>query len=488
MPVAISRFSLFSFNSKVRILHLTWLAFFLSFLVWFNHAPLLAAIRESLALNEQQVKTLLILNVALTIPARILIGMLVDKFGPRITYSVLLAIGGGLCFLFALADSYQTLALVRFLLGFIGAGFVIGTRMIGEWFPAREVGLAQGIYAGWGNFGSAAGALLLPTLTLTFGGEDGWRYAIGSTGAIALVYAWVYYLGARDTPEGSTYFKPNKHGGLEVTSRGDFFWYLIMNIPLYVALGMLASRLTGLGLLSAGVVKLIDGVLVSLFVYQSYCIYRVNAKILVQPIPTLYRYKFKQVAILSLAYFVTFGSELAVFSMLPLFFMDTFKLSQVAAGIVAAPFGLVVLFMRPLGGWVSDRFGRKRTLVTVMIGLACGYALMSQISAAWPLPLAVAACIACALFVHLGTGSVFAIVPLIQRRLTGQIAGMAGAYGNVGGVMFLTVLAAVEPQTFFLTIAGTAVVVLGAVLCLDEPKGAIAEVLPDGTVQLIEVS
>jgi MFS transporter, NNP family, nitrate/nitrite transporter len=488
MPVAISRFSLFSFNGKVRILHLTWLAFFLSFLVWFNHAPLLAAIRANLGLTEPQVKTLLILNVALTIPARILIGMLVDRFGPRITYSVLLAIGGGLCFLFALADSYQTLALVRFLLGFVGAGFVIGTRMIGEWFPAREVGLAQGIYAGWGNFGSAAGALLLPTLALTFGGEDGWRYAIGSTGAIALVYAWIYYLGARDTPEGSTYFKPNKHGGLEVTSQGDFFWYLIMNIPLYVALGMLASRLTGLGLLSAGAVKLIDGALVSLFMYQSYCIYRVNAKILVQPIPRLYRYKFKQVAILSLAYFVTFGSELAVFSMLPLFFMDTFKLSQVEAGIVAAPFGLVVLFMRPLGGWVSDRFGRKRTLVTVMIGLACGYALMSQISAVWPLPLAVAACIACALFVHLGTGSVFAIVPLIQRRLTGQIAGMAGAYGNVGGVMFLTVLAAVEPHTFFLTIAGTAVVVLGAVLCLDEPKGAIAEVLPDGTVQLIEVS
>jgi NNP family nitrate/nitrite transporter-like MFS transporter len=488
MPVGISRVSLFSFNSKVRILHLTWLAFFLSFLVWFNHAPLLAAIRTSLGLTELQVKTLLILNVALPIPARILIGMLVDKFGPRITYSVLLTVGAGLCFLFALADSYQTLALVRFLLGFVGAGFVIGTRMIGEWFPAREVGLAQGIYAGWGNFGSAAGALLLPALALTFGGEDGWRYAVGLTGAIALVYAWVYYLGARDTPEGSTYFKPNKHGGLEVTSQGDFFWYLIMNIPLYVALGMLASRLTGLGLLSAGAVKLIDGALVSLFVYQSYCIYRVNAKILVQPIPKLYRYKFKQVAILSLAYFVTFGSELAVFSMLPLFFMDTFKLSQVAAGMVAAPFGLVVLFMRPLGGWVSDRFGRKRTLVTVMIGLACGYALMSQISAAWPLPLAVAACIACALFVHLGTGSVFAIVPLIQRRLTGQIAGMAGAYGNVGGVMFLTVLAAVEPQAFFLTIAGTAVVILGAVLCLDEPKGAIAEVLPDGTVQLIEVS
>ena len=41
-------------------------------------------------------------------------------------------------------------------------------------------------------------------------------------------------------------------------------------------------------------------------------------------VPQLEKYKFKQVAILSVAYFVTFGSELAVVSMLPLFFLDTF--------------------------------------------------------------------------------------------------------------------------------------------------------------------
>ncbi|MGH8533370.1 MAG: MFS transporter, partial [Gammaproteobacteria bacterium] len=105
----------------------------------------------------------------------------------------------------------------------------------------------------------------------------------------------------------------------------------------------------------------------------------------------------------------------------------------------------------------------------------------------WPLPIAVGAIIACALFVHFGTGAVFAMVPLIQRRLTGQIAGMTGAYGNVGGVAFLTVLSFVSPQVFFLAIAGTALVVLAAIGFLDEPKGAMAEVLPDGTVQLIEV-
>ncbi|MGH8513691.1 MAG: MFS transporter, partial [Gammaproteobacteria bacterium] len=86
-----------------------------------------------------------------------------------------------------------------------------------------------------------------------------------------------------------------------------------------------------------------------------------------------------------------------------------------------------------------------------------------------------------------GTGAVFAMVPLIQRRLTGQIAGMTGAYGNAGGVAFLTVLSFASPQIFFLAIAATALAVLVAISFLEEPKGAMAEVLPDGTVQLIEV-
>ncbi|MEE1556092.1 MAG: MFS transporter, partial [Alphaproteobacteria bacterium] len=179
---AAPRINLFAFSGKIRVLHLSWVAFFITFIVWFNHAPLMGSIRDALGLTPQEVKTLLILNVALTIPARIIIGMLVDRLGPRLTYSALLAISGVLCFLFALADDFQTLALTRFLLGFTGAGFVIGIRMVGEWFPARQVGLAEGIYGGWGNFGSAAAAMTLPTIALMFGGDDGWRYAVGLTG------------------------------------------------------------------------------------------------------------------------------------------------------------------------------------------------------------------------------------------------------------------------------------------------------------------
>jgi NNP family nitrate/nitrite transporter-like MFS transporter len=66
---------------------------------------------------------------------------------------------------------------------------------------------------------------------------------------------------------------------------------------------------------------------------------------------------------------------------------------------------------------------------------------------------------------------------------------MAGAYGNVGAVSFLTVFSFVVPQIFFLTIAIAAVVaIVAVVLFLEEPEGQMAEVLPDGTVQLIDVT
>lgn len=486
-----SRLNLLSFSGKTRILHLSWFAFFLSFFVWFNHAPLLASIREVFGLTDQQVKMLLILNVALTIPARIIIGMLVDAFGPRRIYSLLLFISSFLCFGFAFADSFERLALMRFLLGFVGAGFVIGIRMIGEWFPARQLGVAEGIYGGWGNFGSAAAALSLPTIALLFGGEEGWRYAIAMTGVLTLVYSGIYFFSVSDTPKGSTYFKPKKNGGMEVTSKGDFFLYLVMNIPLYAALAVLSWKLgpSNLKLLDAGTTGLIYAVLAGLYVFQSVRIYQINRHVFTEEVPEFERYKFKQVAVLDLAYLVTFGSELAVVSMLPLFFKDTFELSQVQAGLLASGYAFMNLVARPGGGLLSDRFGRKKTLLVLLAGLAVGYLLMSQIGSGWPLMLAVAITMGCSFFVQSGEGAVFAMVPLVKRRLTGQVAGMAGAYGNVGAVSFLTVLSFVSPQVFFMVIAAAAVFTMAAVaLFLEEPAGHMAEVLPDGTVQMIEVT
>ncbi len=486
-----SKFSLLNFGDpKIKTLHITWFAFFLTFVVWFSHAPMLAYIKDVFGLSSAEVKALMILNVALTIPARIVVGTLVDKYGPRVVYSMLLVIGGFICIGFALAQTYEQLAIMRFLSGFIGAGFVIGIRMVGEWFPAKQVGVAEGVYGGWGNFGSAAGAMTLPTIALMYGGENGWRYALISIGIIAIIYGFIFYKIARNTPKGSTYFKPKKHGGLEVTSKKDFVFYILMNIPMYAALAVLTWKLSpsNIGLLDQFATYAIYVVLAVLFLVQLRAIYHVNEENLKHGVPEIQRYKFKQVAVLDIAYFVTFGSELAVVSMLPLFFLETFEgLDPVKAGLLASGFAFMNLVARPTGGHLSDTIGRRKTLSVLILGLMVGYFILSQIDGGWWIPLAVIATMACSFFVQAGEGAVFAVVPLIQRRMTGQIAGMAGAYGNVGAVCYLTVLSFVDYSTFFMVIGASAAVVFFLVQFMDEPSGQIAEVLPDGTVQLINV-
>ncbi|MEE2002356.1 NarK family nitrate/nitrite MFS transporter [Alkalimonas sp. MEB108] len=477
-------------DPKIKTLHLTWFAFFLTFAVWFAHAPLLSSIQLSLSLTDAQIRALLILNVAITIPARIVVGMLVDKYGPRIIYACLLIISAFLCIGFAFATTYTSLAIFRFLLGFVGAGFVIGIRLVSEWFPAHQVGTAEGIYGGWGNFGSAAAAMLLPTIALMYGGDDGWRYAIASVGVVCGLYGLVFYKYARNTPKGSIYFKPKKTGAMEVTSWGDLWLLIAMNIPMYLALGILAWRLSpaGVNLFDESWMYIFLGVLVVLFIFQTQQTWRINADHLREGVPEMQKYSFKQVGILNVAYFATFGSELAVVSMLPLFFLQTFEgLTPVTAGLLASGFAFMNLVSRPMGGWFSDKFGRRRSMLVLIAGLAVGYFLMGLIDSYWWIPLAVLVTMACSFFVQAGEGAVFSMIPLIKRSMTGQIAGMAGAYGNVGAVVYLTVLSFVSYSTFFFVIAASALVGLVAIVFLDNPKGHITEVLPDGTVHTIDV-
>ena len=176
-----------------------------------------------------------------------------------------------------------------------------------------------------------------------------------------------------------------------------------------------------------------------------------------------------------------------VVSMLPLFFKDTFMIPIALAGIFGACFAVVDVFSCPSGGFISDKFGRKNSLVILLAGAAIGFLGMSMITPEWPIAMAVAVMMFSSFFLGSAAGCVFAVVPLIKRRLTGQIAGMVGAYGNIGAVLFLTVFSFVEPSVFFLTISGGIAFAFVCSMFLDEPSGTMAEVMPDGTVQLIEV-
>lgn len=72
--------AVFKFRSpEIRALHLTWIAFFITFYVWFNMAPLASSMLKSVDwLTTDDLKLFAICNVALTIPARIIVGMALD--------------------------------------------------------------------------------------------------------------------------------------------------------------------------------------------------------------------------------------------------------------------------------------------------------------------------------------------------------------------------------------------------------------------------
>ncbi len=477
-------------KANIRILHYTWFAFFMSFVVWLGLGPMMPFITEALGLTDQQAKVLLILNVAMTIPARIVVGMLVDRLGPRIMFTSILTMGGSVSIAFAWADSYETLAILRFLSGFIGAGFVVGIRMIGEWFPARQTGLAQGIYGGWGNFGSAGAALTLPFIAVNFGGEDGWRYAITLASLGAITYGVIYYFIVSNTPKGSTYFKPKKMGAMEVTSRFDLVLYMVMNIPLFLALAVLTWKLSpaNMGMINHTASYAIYAALIALYFIQVWKIWQINSPMLKQPVPKMQRYKFKQVAILDTAYMVTFGTELAVVSMLAMFYVSWFDVPKISAALLAGIYPFINLFARPGGGWISDKIGRKLTLTIVFAGITASFLTLGMVGKDWPVPLIVAITISAGIFSQAGSGAVYAMVPLIQRRMTGQIAGMAGAFGNVGAVIFLTVNSLVDYNQFFMFIGlVSAAVFILVFFLLEEPEGRMVETLADGTVQLIDV-
>jgi len=474
---------LLSFTGRYRILHLTWFAFFLSFVVWFSFAPFARSIGDEFGLSKEQLTVLALCNVALTVPARVFIGMALDRWGPRRVYASILIYAAVPSLVFATAQSFEVLVASRLALSIVGAGFVVGIRMVSEWFPPREMGTAEGVYGGWGNFGSAAAAFTLPTVAALAGG---WRGAIATTGLMAAAYGVVYLRTVTDTPEGQIYARPHRQGALEVTSRGGVLGLLALNAPLVAILGLVAWRLHRVGFLTGGVLVGVVVALVALLAVQSHQIVRVNAPALADAYPDEDRYPLRSVAILCLAYAVTFGSELAVVSMLPTFFGDTFGLSTVAAGMTASAYAFMNLGARPMGGLLSDLMGsRRRTLGTLLAGLAVGYGLMAIVGAGWPVAAAVVACMACSLFVQAGEGATYAIVPLVKRRVSGQISGLVGAYGNVGALLFLTLLLFTGPTTFFLVIGASAIVASFATRWLPEPEGSFAaEHAPEHDVSL----
>src|SRR5690348_10118776 len=138
-----------------------------------------------------------------------------------------------------------------------------------------------------------------------------------------------------------------------------------------------------------------------------------------------------------LFYAVTFGGFVGLASFLSIFFHDQYGLGRVHAGYFTTLCVIAGSFLRPVGGYLSDRFGGLRMLTVLYAGVA----LMMLGVAALP-PLAVATTL---LFVGMGllgmgNGAVFQLVPQRFPREIGVVTGIVGAAGGLGGFFLPSLL------------------------------------------------
>ena len=142
---------------------------------------------------------------------------------------------------------------------------------------------------------------------------------------------------------------------------------------------------------------------------------------------------------LAVLYGSCFGMELTIDNIAALYFVDNFRLTLKLAGLAAGTFGMMNLFARALGGIVSDRCyarwglrGRTR-LLGITIALE-GLVLLCFSQARW-LPLAIGCMLVSGLFIKMSNGATYSVVPFLNKRALGAVAGIVGAGGNIGAVL-----------------------------------------------------
>lgn len=359
---------------------MSWFAFFLCFFAWFGIAPLMAIVREELQLTQAQVGNTIIASVAITIVARLIIGALCDRLGPRLSYTLLLILGSLPVMGIGLAHSYESFLLFRLGIGVIGASFVITQYHTSVMFAPNCVGTANATSAGWGNLGGGVTQMVMPLVLAAFVGLGysellSWRLSMVVAGAVCFLTGIAYFFLTQDLPNGN--FK-------ELRERGE--------IPHKV-------KTKGSFLLAA---------------------------------------KDPRVWSLFLVYGACFGIELTINNIAALYFIDYFGLGLATAGLVAGLFGLMNIFARTLGGIVGDKFGHKgglkgrvRWLFLAILIEGLALMLFSRMQA---LPVAIGAMVIFSMFTQMSEGATYSVVPFINKKALGAVAGIVGAGGNMGAV------------------------------------------------------
>jgi MFS transporter, NNP family, nitrate/nitrite transporter len=362
---------------QMRTFHITWLTFFFCFFAWFGMASLMPIAKEQLNLTKDQLGNIQIASVSATIIARLLIGRFVDKFGPRLVYTWLLVICSIPVLLIGTSQSYESFLLFRLAIGVIGASFVITQFHTSVMFAPAIKGTANATAGGFGNAGAGLANITMPLIAAGFVGlgicthEDSWRYAMIVPGILLLVFAFLYLKYTKDLPNGNY-----KELGISDKNNENTFMIAVKDYRTWV---------------------------------------------------------------LTIAYAACFGVEITIDNFAPIYFTDTFGASIKTAGICAGIFGMINIFARPLGGIVADKVGKvygfsgKNFLLALLLILeGIGIIFFGLTD---HLGIAIFLMFLFGMSLKMANGATYSLVPFINPKAVGSVAGIVGAGGNIGAML-----------------------------------------------------
>lgn len=376
--------------------HFAWFSFFIAFVGWFSFAPLMPTIREDLNLTKDDINNANIASVFATIFVRILIGPLCDKFGPRDCMAALLLVGSIPIFIASLITSASGLLWCRLCIGLVGGAFVPCQFWTSVMYNQEVIATANAFAGGWGNLGGGFTYIFMPFCfnLFVYAGltpSMAWRTAICVPGLIFIIHSIPMLLLAWSSPY-SKQWKPVAKEGGEKQKSSEGFKLAVTN-------------------------------------------------------PT--------VIILLIQYALCFGMELAVNNIIGLYFYDYFKidsctpsidnnecrvLTQETAGLIASLFGLMNIFARASGGIFSDWYnskqglmGRIRTQFICLLGEGIAIIIFSMQT---NLSLSIVCLVVFSTFVQASEGSTFGMTPYPFPKYMGSVAGLVGAGGNMGAVIW----------------------------------------------------
>jgi len=326
---------------------------------------------------------------------RLNFGIWADKYGGRNMMLLLLVFCAIPCYLVSHVSTYWELLACTALFGMAGNSFTVGVSWNNAWFPSRLKGTAMGVF-GAGNVGASGTKLLVALIP----------------GVLTLVPAAGYFGGLIP-------------GGWRVVP----VMYSVL-LVLTAALVWLACPKTdhkpGRG--------------------------RPLAEMLA-PL------KYTQVWRFSLYYVVVFGAYVALSAWLPNYYRNTFGVDLRTAALLTALYIFPASLLRPLGGWLSDKFGPR--VVTHVVFVVMLAALIPLCLPGNVLDLGVAAFTALIFVVGIGMGigkaSVYKYIPNYYPKDVGAVGGLVGMLGALGGFLLPPVFGMVgrstgSPQAAFLAL------------------------------------